>query len=223
MRGRRWKRALVGAVAAAALLWTGLYVLQRFWAHRGDPLASGAETVCAPLLGWFTREDRLVTPGPPLTDAQPGDILVTLSTHSVGWRHGHAGLVIDGDTVLECMSLGYVSRLVDIGHWSSYSDYALLRLRDITPERQAEIAEFALDYLTGVPYRLTAGLWGEKFLDPEKAGFGLNCTYLVWYAYASFGYDLDSDGGRIVSASDLLGSGLLETVQVYGLPPGKYP
>lgn len=180
------------------------------------------EAVCAPLLGWFTREDRMGDGGAPLVDVRPGDILLTLSTHTAGWRHGHAGLVIDENTVLECMTLGSTSCLVDIGHWDNYADYALLRLKDVTPEQQAEIAAFALDTLTGVPYRLTAGLWGEKFLDPEEAGFGLHCTYLVWYAYSRFGYDLDSDGGRLVSAADLLQSDLLEAVQVYGMDPRKF-
>ena len=32
-----------------------------------------------------------------------------------------------------------------------------------------------------------------------------------------FGYDLDSDGGRLVTSADLLHSDLLEVVQVYGM------
>lgn len=180
------------------------------------------QTACVPLLGWFTREDRLESAGTQLVDLQPGDILLTLSTHTAGWRHGHAGLVIDGDTVLECVTLGTDSALMGIGHWNRYSNYAVLRLKGITPELQDEITAFALETLTGVPYRLTAGLWGEKSLDPEEAGFGLHCAYLVWYAYYRFGYDLDSDGGRLVSTADLLQSDLLEVVQVYGMDPREF-
>lgn len=219
MKFKRRKKPLILIAAGIAGVLLSFYLLQRFWAHRSDVFALGAETVCAPLLGWFTREDRRVSPGPPLTDVQPGDILLTLSTHTAGWRHGHAGLVIDENTVLECAMLGTDSALAGIDHWCSYSNYAILRLKDITAEQQAEIAAFALDNLTGVPYRLTAGLWGEKFLDPEEAGFGLHCTYLVWYAYSRFGWDLDSDGGRLVSAADLLQSDLLDVVQVCGMDP----
>lgn len=180
------------------------------------------KAVCTPLLGWFTREDRLGSAGTQLADLQPGDILLTLSTHTAGWRHGHAGLVIDSGTVLECVTLGTDSALVGIGHWTRYSNYAVLRLKNIAPELQNEIAAFALDTLTGVPYRLTAGLWGEKALDPEEAGFGLHCVYLVWYAYCRFGYDLDSDGGRLVSGADILRSDLLEVVQIYGMDPREF-
>lgn len=180
------------------------------------------KAVCTPLLGWFTREDRLESEGTPLADLQPGDILLTLSTHTAGWHHGHAGLVIDSDTVLECVTLGTDSALVNAGHWNRYSNYAVVRLKDITPELQNDITAFALDTLTGVPYRLTAGLWGEKSLDPEEAGFGLHCAYLVWYAYDRFGYDLDSDGGRLVSTADLLNSHLVEVVQVYGMDPRDF-
>jgi hypothetical protein len=38
----------------------------------------------------------------------------------------------------------------------------------------------------------------------------------VWYAWQVFGYDLDSDGGRLVTVEDIWESDLLEIVQVYG-------
>lgn len=177
---------------------------------------------CVPLLGWFTREDRLVSVGPPLVDLRPGDILLTLSTHTAGWRHGHAGLVIDGDAVLECALLGQDSRLTDVEHWNTYSSYAVLRVQGTEKELGQSVADYATEHLLDVPYRLTIGLWGEKEADPDSAGFGLHCIYLPWYAWKQFGYDLDGDGGRVVTAQDLLRSDLLEVVQVYGLDPGLF-
>lgn len=174
---------------------------------------------CTALLGWFTREDRLETSGTPLADLQPGDILLTLSTHSVGWRHGHVGLAIDGDTVLECVTLGTDSTLVSAAHWEDYGNYAVLRLKDAPSRLGQEIANYAAEHLRGVPYRLTAGFFGGKAPEPDTEGFGLQCAYLAWYVYARFGYDLDSDGGRLVSARDLLDSELLEVVQIYGMDP----
>ena len=181
------------------------------------------ESACTPLLGWFTREDRLVDgTGTPLMDLQPGDVVITLSTHSFGWRHGHAGLVIDSGTTLECVVLGTDSTLINATHWSTYSNYAVLRLKDITPELQQEIAEYGRNTLYGVPYHLTSGFIGPKAPDPDDWQFGLHCSYLVWYAWNHFGYDLDSDGGRLASSYDLLHSDLLEVVQIYGMDPREF-
>lgn len=178
---------------------------------------------CQPLLGWFTREDRLTnTSGPPLADLQPGDVVLTLSTHTFGWRHGHAGLVIDNGTTLECVVLGTDSTLVNAAHWSTYSNYVVLRLKDITPQLQEEIVTYSLDNLLGVPYHLTSGFIGPKAPDPKDWQFGLHCSYLVWYAWNHFGFDLDSDGGRLASSYDLLHSDLLEVVQVYGMDPRQF-
>lgn len=180
------------------------------------------EASCNPMLGWFTREDRLETAGTPLVDLQPGDIVLTLSTHSLGWRHGHAGLVIDGGTTLECVVLGTDSALVNAAHWNCYSNYAVLRLKDITSELQQEIVDYSLENLLGVPYHLTSGFIGPKAPDPEDWQFGLHCSYLVWYAWNHFGFDLDSDGGRLASTYDLLHSEALEVVQVYGMDPRQF-
>lgn len=175
---------------------------------------------CTPLLGWFTREDRFTEgSGTPLADLQPGDILLTLSTHSAGWRHGHAGLVIDADTTLECAVWGADSAMVRINHWNTYSNYAVLRPKGVTPELQKQVAEYAAAHLLGVPYHLSSGFLGPKAPDPEDLQFGLHCSYLAWYAWNRFGYDLDSDGGRLVSACDLLHSDKLEVVQLYGMDP----
>lgn len=179
------------------------------------------EMRCIPLLGWFTREDRLAAAGPELADLQPGDILLTLSTHTAGWRHGHAGLVIDQNTVLECAMLGQDSRLTSVEHWNTYSSYAVLRVRDAEEAQRQRVAEYALENLLGVPYRLTIGLWGEKAPEAGSPGFGLHCIYLPWYSWKHFGYDLDGDGGRVVTATDLLQSDQLEAIQVYGMDPEK--
>ncbi len=180
------------------------------------------EAVCTPLLGWFTRRDMLKTPGPALADIRPGDILITLSTHSVGWRHGHSGLVIDAGTTLECAVLGTDSACFPLSSWTSYSNYAVLRLKDASPETGQEIADYGMSTLLGVPYHLTSGFIGPKAPDPDDWQFGLHCSYLVWYAYQHFGYDLDSDKGRLASSYDLLHSDLLEVVQVYGMDPRQF-
>jgi hypothetical protein len=136
-----------------------------------------------------------------------------LSTHSLGWRHGHGGLVIDENTVLECAVLGEDSRLRDVEDWRTYADYAVLRVRDVNDELRQQVADYALKHLQGVPYRLTAGLGITKAPETASSGFGMHCFYLPWYAWYRFGVDLDGDGGRMVTAGDLLCSPLLEVVE----------
>lgn len=184
------------------------------------------DVICECLSGLFLMEDHLQTPGgakawaPPLAPLQPGDILLTHSTHSLGWRHGHAGLVVNAQgelASLEAVFIGTDSALADIGHWRDYSSYMVLRLKEMTPELQETLSEYALTHLCGVPYRLTSGLWGLKEVDDPW--FGAQCAYLGWYAFRHFGYDLDSDGGRLVTVNDLAHSPLIEVVQLYGLDP----
>lgn len=187
---------------------------------------------CEALLGWFTREDHIVYDdgrlayAPVMADLQAGDIILTLSTHSLGWRHGHAGLVVEledgGLAVLECAVLGTDSQVMSANHWRLYSNYAVLRIRDLDAEGRKAVSDYALEHLVGVPYHLTAGFIGPKAPDPDSFYFGLHCSYLVWYAWNAMGYDLDSDGGRLASTYDLLHSDLLEIVQIYGMDPREW-
>ena len=211
-----------------------LYILQFIWAHRMGQkfFTENEKIVCTPMLGWFTREDRIVeensketgkaenvvcVKGPEFSNLQPGDILITLSTHSLGWRHGHAALVIDEKTALECTVWGTDSQYTDPQNWRTYSGYCVLRVKDAPEEVREAVAAYACEKLCGVPYHLSAGFVGKKAPDPESASFGLQCAYLVWYAWQAFGYDLDADRGRLVSASDILCSDLLEVVQVWNM------
>ena len=183
-----------------------------------DAVFEPKKTECVSLLGWFTREDhraedeRIV-----LVDLQPGDILLTFSTHSVGWRHGHAGLVLDEYSVLESVSLGERSAIVGIGHWKTYSDFVVLRVKDADEELKQKVVSFGREHLNDISYRLLAGWLGEKAPGVEEAWFGAHCSYLIWYVWNQFGYDLDSDGGRLVTCDDILNSELVEIVQIYGL------
>ena len=178
---------------------------------------------CVSVLGWFTKSDRVEKEDTAeFVDLQPGDILLSFSTHSIGWNHGHAGLVLDEQSVLECTSLGKNSQVKSIGHWRTYSNYMVLRVKDASKELRSRVAAFAEETLYDVPYRLSAGLFGEKATSPDDARFGLQCAYLVWYAWQEFGYDLDSDGGRLVTMQDILRSEYLEIVQLYGINPLEF-
>ncbi len=270
MRKKKFIKIIGIILVVLILILVGLYLIQRFWAHRtevfkpdyamleltpesdyetiflqtglGTPavdklLKNGQfsvileaqrlffnqpEVSCEPLLGWFTREDHSKSPKGYFVDLEPGDIIVTTSTHSLGWRHGHAGLVLDKDTVLESTVWGEDSTVNDIDFWKRYSNYAVLRVKDASIEERRVAADYAYKYLLGVPYSFMAGFLGPKASDTDSKGFGVHCTYLVWYVWNHFGVNLDSDGGRLVSAYDLINSDKLEVVQLYGMDPKMF-
>lgn len=149
---------------------------------------------------------------------EDGDILITFNAHVFGWRNGHAAMVVDAEQrlTLEARVLGSDSTLMSLEHWRKYPSFVVLRLKNATKEERQTIAEFAESEMQSRPYRLTAG-WGD-WMYPKSMTEGTQCAHLVWYAYQQFGYDLDSDGGLIVTPRDLYESPLLEFVQVYGMP-----
>lgn len=189
-----------------------------------------SEPLCKQLFFRFTMEDRMVDEtgksvyGPLLPVLQNGDVLVTYATHSLGWRHGHAGVVVDAaqGITLEAAVIGSDAQYMDVNHWREYSSFLVLRLKDITPEQQTEVAQYCIDSLHGAPYHISSGLFGAKAPDSDSALFGVQCSYLVWYAYQHFGYDVDGDGGGLVTVNDLASSPLFEIVQIYGMDPREW-
>ncbi|MCM1568375.1 MAG: hypothetical protein NC081_02880 [Roseburia sp.] len=174
--------------------------------------------------------------------AETGDILITFNSHVLGWRSGHAALVIDGEErlTLEAQVPGKNSGILSLERWENYPGFAVLRLKNVTDRQQEELGEYARERLEGIPYRLTAGL-KEAFADGMKGKLhflpdivqakadtdteervqlsGTHCAHLVWYAYRKLGVNLDSDGGMIVTPRDLYDSPYLEIIQIYGLEP----
>ncbi len=185
------------------------------------------EVRCTALLGWFTREDQFTESQSgghyrSLVDLQPGDILISLATHSFGWYHGHAAIVVDDYTVIESAVLGSNSQYGTTGKWCTYSNYAVLRIKNVTEEQQQELIAYCKENLMDIPYSLTSGIFGDKAPEPDSAFFGMQCSYLAWYAWYQNGYDLDSDGGRIVTPHDILHSPYVDVVQLYGMDPHRF-
>ena len=169
------------------------------------------------------------------SDVQNGDIFISLSTHSVGWRHGHAAIVVDAENgiMLEAAIWGSPSNTRRIGHWSSYANAAHLRVSEDAAEKALDTlgierdtnmtaalqlgelaAEFALKYEDDVMYGLLTGMF-EKSPAPEEYD-KTQCSHLVWYAYENFGVDIDSNGGWLVTPKDILLSDKLEVLEKYG-------
>jgi len=135
----------LGKVAAEKLINEGKFseILE-----AQDLFFSNDEIECLPLIKWFTREERLENELIPLYDLQPGDILVTLSTHTWGWRHGHCAIVIDEYTTVESISMGVNSSKGYMRLWQDYSNFAVLRVKDKTLEERKEVANFTLKKLS---------------------------------------------------------------------------
>ncbi len=174
---------------------------------------------------------------------EDGDILITFNSHFLGWRNGHAAIVIDAERglTLEALMLGKDSAVLSVNGWSDCPSFAVLRVAEMSKEQRAEVAAYAKNTMTEIPYRLTAGIWdglGAREIrnavevgagnisggeGEERAEYvelaGTQCAHLVWYAYKQFGYDLDSDGGFVVTPENLYDSPLLEVVQIYGMKP----
>lgn len=185
---------------------------------------------CAPL-GVTTREHRYLDEegrmvyAAPLAPLKEGDVFVALSTHTVGWTHGHAGLVLDPSpkrpVTLESVVLGEPSCAMNANHWRSYTSWMVLRPKADDATRH-QVVELAREKLTDVPYSLVSGVFGDKF-QPLDGPHDTHCGYLPWYAWMAVGIDLDGDGGRVVAPEDLTLSENMEVVQVYGMDPADYP
>ncbi len=180
------------------------------------------EIDCQPLIKWFTREERLKNELIPFYDLRPGDILVTLSTHTWGWRHGHAAIVVDEFSTIESISMGTNSSKEHIRFWQDYSNFAVLRVKDTSDEQRKQVAEYTEQKLFDIPYSIFAGFGIHKAPSIDSRGFSLHCSYLAWYAWNAFDIDLDSDGGRLVSSYDILHSDKVEIVQLYGMDPRDF-
>lgn len=161
----------------------------------------------------------------PLVPLENGEILISPSCHSFGWRHGHAALVVNAQSgsVLESVTVGVNSAITyDGAEWfQACSAFLVLRLKDeyrnqIDP---AQVAVSAVKTLNDIPYSLTVGIFGKK--DQGDRPQATHCSHLVWQAYKNFGIDLDANGGAIVSSQDLANSRYFEVVQVFGFDPEK--
>ncbi|GGH19888.1 YiiX/YebB-like N1pC/P60 family cysteine hydrolase [Paenibacillus segetis] len=159
------------------------------------------------------------TAGSEMIALEDGDILITQNSLTFGWRNGHAAIVVDANEglTLESAVLGENSGFQTIGKWEKYPSFLVFRLKNTSAEERHTIAQEAVNRLNGVPYGFGVGIWSAK--HPENKLKETHCAHLVWEAYRQFGYDLDSNGGRIITPKSIANSPLLELIQVYGMNP----
>jgi uncharacterized protein YycO len=148
---------------------------------------------------------------PAFIDIRDGDILVTDSTYCLCFRHGHAALVVDAKRgiTLEAFGIGTDSEYSSLNEWRRYPHVMVLRLNAPESVRQTVVA-YAKKYLVGIPYMLSPGVVDDK--DMDGSYWGTQCAHLVWLAFEACGYDIDGDGGWLVTPADFTTSGLLQVV-----------
>lgn len=150
---------------------------------------------------------------PPL---QAGDILVTRSTKTLLYRHGHAGLVLDEEGhTLESLMIGSDSMVLSTDYWHSYPTLMILHPKNLSCDEKQAIADFGRERMLGIPYNLLTGILKKDKQEMETID-GTHCSHLVWQCYKNAGIDLDSDGGFLVSPHDIANSGELELVFSFG-------
>lgn len=165
---------------------------------------------------YITDTEGSAIQNPPFVNLQNGDIIITLSIHSLGWRHGHAAIVVDAEkgTTAQAVMIGEKSAFGHIGEWRDFPLVAVLRPKNVNTEIIDEVVEFTEEKLIGVDYSLMSGILSGR--DENIIPTTTHCAHYVWYAYKCFGIDIDSNGGRIVTPKEILHSENLEVVQVYG-------
>lgn len=200
---------------SAGILLLGLWLVRtpEYWnVFQTDENQYNSET----FYGIIQEEYREDTEGkklyyPAFSDVENGDILVTDSTYCLSYRHGHAAIVVDADkgVTLEAYGIGTKSEYSGLSEWRRYPHVLVLRLR--APESVREkIAEYAEQHLRGIPYMLSPGMIGDK--DMDGTYWGTQCAHLVWAAFEQYGYDIDGDGGWLVTPADFTQSSLLQVV-----------
>ena len=162
-------------------------------------------------------EEFAAEPEISIVTVEEGDILYTKASHILSWRNGHTAIVTDAENrrTLEAVVIGSDTAFQSLSKWEHYPNFKILRLKNVPYETRRSIANTAEKYLIGKPYNFLAGIIPFKYSPPEETN-GTQCAHLVWLAYAAHGYDIDSNGGAIVTPSDIAESELLETVQTYG-------
>jgi len=175
-------------------------------------------------LNLFTSQENLLpadkSGGDPigLAPLKPGDILLTKSTSTLFWRHGHCGMVLDPQEgiTIESLEPGTLSVKQPLSKWLNYPTLKIMRLKNADEKTLSEIAEYSENHLLGIKYSILA----SKATAGPVPGSS-NCSQLIWQAFKHGGYDLDSNKGLLVTPADIAKSPVLETIQVRGFDPEK--
>ncbi len=148
-----------------------------------------------------------------MVELEPGDVLISASVHTMGWKNGHAALVVGGSSVLQAFGVGTVSDIVSPSWFRRAANFMVLRPK-LEKSEADRVVSWALENMNGVEYSLFTGIFSPK--DQTDDPRDTQCAHLVWQAYYACGYDIDSTGGPVVSPKNIANSDLFEVIQVNG-------
>lgn len=148
-----------------------------------------------------------------MVELEPGDVLISASVHTMGWKNGHAALVVGGSSVLQAFGVGTVSDIVSPSWFRRAANFMVLRPK-LEKSETDRVVSWALENMNGVEYSLFTGIFSPK--DQTDDPRDTQCAHLVWQAYYACGYDIDSTGGPVVSPKNIANSDLFEVIQVNG-------
>lgn len=206
------------------------------WAKESDIAATlsayqqrylSESTFDTEILAGFSKAERISDRNQyvQIYDLQKGDVLLTQSTHTLCYRHGHSSLYLGGTEpdLLEATVIGAPVSLTSAWSWGGYPTGIQLRISEeaaaeagrAPAELGAAAASYAEEELLGDDYRLLAGAFGiGENTDATQ------CAYLIYEAYAHFGIDVSSRDFP-VTPSSLLKSGKFDIIQVWGVDPAS--
>lgn len=177
------------------------------------------------VLSGFSKTERIADSSQyyQLYDLQAGDVLLTGSSHTLCYRHGHSGLCLGGggEDLLEATVIGAPASLTAAAAWGGYPTGIQLRISEAAAaaagmsqeELGAAVAAYAQRDFLGDDYRLLSGLFG---IGAETDA--TQCAYLICEAYAHFGVAVSSRKFPVTPYS-LLASGAFDLIQVWGVDP----
>ena len=158
-------------------------------------------------------------------DLRPGDVLLTKSTHTLFYRHGHSALVLDEDTLLEAAAIGEPIQKTKADNWGMYPTYIQLRIKEdvaqninmSTDELGKAVADYAESTYGNASYSLFTGAFGHGAESGEA-----QCAHLIADPYAHFGITASSRKFPATPYS-LIKSGAFEIIQYRGFDLSKIP
>ncbi|QAT43177.1 hypothetical protein EQM06_07945 [Aminipila luticellarii] len=194
----------------------------------------GYPYTCAKI-GLLTYNERMrdknghLLKGLELVDLEPGDILINFSAHTLGYRHGHCAIVVskpakgeEAETI-EALYLGEPTEYQTTGKWRSCPTLVHLRISKEAAESkgytQAELGRLMSEYAEGNCLNIDYGLFPSMSNIQDRKIHKTHCSHLIWYIFKQFGYDVDSNGGIVVTPADIAESDVFEVVQIYGIDP----
>ncbi len=149
----------------------------------------------------------------PFVNIRTGDVILTSSSVTGFFRHGHAGIVINGPSgeTVEAYSPLENSCISNVNTWLEYRAVMVLRLKPEYAHLADQAAKYAEENLVDVKYSLFSST--KDSTDNVKR---TQCAQLVYLAFKYVGLEIDQNGDWLITAKEISKSKYFYTVEVKG-------